>query len=69
VERAVFINYRGADSHSYSALLYTELARQFGVELVFLDVKSILAGADIVQECRAAYGRPACCWRSSGFAG
>jgi len=27
----VFINYRGEDSHSYGALLYTELARQFGL--------------------------------------
>src|SRR5882757_9953594 len=50
VNRAVFINYRGEDSHSYGALLYTELARQFGVEHVFLDAESIPAGADFVQE-------------------
>jgi hypothetical protein len=46
----VFINYRGEDSHSYGALLYTELARQFGAERVFLDGESIPAGADFVQE-------------------
>jgi len=39
----VFINYRGEDSHSYGALLYTELTRQFGDELVFLDAESIPA--------------------------
>jgi TIR domain-containing protein/uncharacterized protein DUF4062/NB-ARC domain-containing protein len=46
----VFINYRGEDSHSYSALLYTELARQFGDEHVFLDAESIPAGADFVTK-------------------
>ncbi|HEX4705511.1 MAG TPA: toll/interleukin-1 receptor domain-containing protein [Pseudonocardiaceae bacterium] len=45
----MFINYRGADSHSYGALLYTELARRFGDEHVFLDCESIPAGADFVQ--------------------
>lgn len=50
MERAVFINYRGEDSHSYGALLYTELARQFGVEQVFLDCESISAGVDFVRE-------------------
>ena len=42
----VFINYRGEDSHSYGALLYAELCRHFGAELVFLDSESIPAGAD-----------------------
>jgi TIR domain/Tetratricopeptide repeat/NB-ARC domain len=50
VDRAVFINYRGEDSHSYGALLYTELTRHFGDEHVFLDAESIPAGADFVQE-------------------
>jgi hypothetical protein len=50
VGRIVFINYRGEDSHSYGALLYTELARQFGDEHVFLDCESIPAGADFVEE-------------------
>lgn len=46
----VFINYRGADSRSYGALLYTELARQFGEDQVFLDCESVPAGADFVAE-------------------
>lgn len=46
----VFINYRGEDSHSYGALLYTELARKFGEDRVFLDCESIPAGADFVEE-------------------
>jgi hypothetical protein len=50
VDRAVFINYRGEDSHSYGALLYNELARRFGEDLIFLDAESIPAGADSVQE-------------------
>lgn len=50
VEQAVFINYRGKDSHSYGALIYTELTRQFGKDQVFLDSESIPAGADFVQE-------------------
>jgi hypothetical protein len=50
VDRAVFINYRGEDSRSYSALLYMELVRQFGDEYVFLDAESIPAGVDFVRE-------------------
>lgn len=50
VDRAVFINYRGEDSHGYGALLYRDLIGQFGEDLVFLDAESILAGADFVQE-------------------
>src|SRR6266568_2765170 len=46
----MFINYRGEDSHSYGALLYTELARQFGERWVFLDCESIPAGADFADE-------------------
>jgi hypothetical protein len=46
----VFINYRGEDSRSYGALLYTDLIRQFGDDQVFLDAESIPAGADFVQE-------------------
>ncbi len=42
----VFINYRGLDSHSYGALLYTVLTHEFGKDLVFLDAESIPAGAD-----------------------
>ncbi|HEX5114670.1 MAG TPA: toll/interleukin-1 receptor domain-containing protein [Pseudonocardiaceae bacterium] len=46
----MFINYRGEDSHSYGALLYTELTRQFGADRVFLDCESIPAGADFVED-------------------
>ena len=45
----VFINYRGQDSRSYGALLYTELRRNFGGDLVFLDSESIPAGADFAE--------------------
>lgn len=50
MDRRVFVNYRGADSHSYGALLYTELVRRFGADLVFLDCESIPAGADFAAE-------------------
>ncbi len=50
VDCGVFINYRGEDSHSYGALLYTELTRQFGADQVFLDCESIPAGADFTRE-------------------
>jgi tetratricopeptide (TPR) repeat protein len=46
VRGGIFINYRGEDSHSYGALLHTELSRRFGSELVFLDSESIPPGAD-----------------------
>src|SRR5262249_34034703 len=49
VSAGVFINYRGEDSHGYGALLYAELSRRFGPELVFLDSASIPAGADFVE--------------------
>ena len=50
VSSGVFINYRGQDSHSYGALLYTELVRQFGRDQVFLDCESIPPGADFTTE-------------------
>jgi hypothetical protein len=45
----LFINYRGADSRGYCAVLYLELARHFGPERVFLDYMSIPAGADFAE--------------------
>ena len=45
----VFINYRGADSPSYAALLYVELSRRFGTDLVFRDSESIPGGSDFVD--------------------
>ncbi|HEX5400891.1 MAG TPA: toll/interleukin-1 receptor domain-containing protein [Pseudonocardiaceae bacterium] len=50
MDQRIFINYRGADSSSYGALLYTELVRQFGERHVFLDCESIPAGADFAAE-------------------
>jgi hypothetical protein len=50
MDGGVFINYRGEDSHSYGALLHTELSRRFGPELVFMDCVSIPAGADFVEQ-------------------
>ncbi len=50
VDRGVFISYRGEDTHSYGALLYTELVRRFGEDRVFLDAESIPAGADFAAE-------------------
>lgn len=50
MRRAVFINYRGEDSHSYGALLHRELTSHFGEDLVFLDAESIPAGADFAEE-------------------
>src|SRR5215813_569113 len=46
----VFINYRGADSYSYGALLHAELSRHFGPDLVFLDSESIQAGPEFVEQ-------------------
>ena len=53
VSGRVFINYRGVDSHSYGALLYTDLKRRFGEGLVFLDAESLPAGGDYVRELLA----------------
>jgi len=50
VADGVFLNYRGEDSRSYAALLYMELSRHFGNELVFLDSESMVAGTDFVDE-------------------
>ena len=50
MDRCVFINYRSVDSHSYAALLYTELVRRFGRDLVFLDAESIPAGQNYERE-------------------
>ena len=52
--RAVFINYRGEDSHGYGALLYHGLKAQFGEDQVFLDAETIPAGADFVAELLAS---------------
>jgi hypothetical protein len=45
-KNSFFINYRGADSHAYGALLYTALAHELGEDTVFLDSESIQAGAN-----------------------
>jgi tetratricopeptide (TPR) repeat protein len=50
VDHRVFISYRGEDSGNSGALLYTDLTRRFGEDLVFLDAESILAGADFATE-------------------
>jgi hypothetical protein len=49
----LFINYRGVDSNSYGAWLYTDLIRRFGEGLVFLDAESIPAGENYVRELLA----------------
>src|SRR5262249_57585759 len=46
----VFINYRGADSDTAAALIDRELAARLGSERVFLDSRSIPAGADFADE-------------------
>lgn len=50
MDHRVFINYRGADTSSYGALLYMELTRQFGEGRIFLDCESIPPGTDFVDE-------------------
>jgi tetratricopeptide (TPR) repeat protein len=46
----VFINYRGADCDTTAALIDRELSARFGSDRVFLDSRSIPAGADFVEE-------------------
>jgi TIR domain len=46
----IFINYRGADSQTAAALIDRELVARFGSDQVFLDCRSIPAGADFVEE-------------------
>src|SRR5499433_1679199 len=46
----VFINYRGADSDTAAALIDRELAARLGSDRVFLDCRSIPAGADFAEE-------------------
>jgi hypothetical protein len=46
----IFINYRRSDSNSYAALLYVELSRCFGRDMVFLDSESIPAGSDYPEQ-------------------
>ncbi len=45
----VFINYRGDDSPGYATLVYAELRRRFGQDLVFLDNESIPVGHDFAE--------------------
>jgi hypothetical protein len=51
VPGGVFINYRGEDSRAYGALLYVELSRHFGRDLVFMDSESIQAGRTTWSSC------------------
>jgi tetratricopeptide (TPR) repeat protein len=46
----VFINYRGADSDTAAVLVDRELSARLGSDRVFLDSRSIPAGADFVEE-------------------
>jgi tetratricopeptide (TPR) repeat protein len=54
----VFINYRGEDSQTAAALIDRELTARFGRDLVFLDCRSIPAGADFADEL---LGQPRVC--------
>src|SRR5499433_1362295 len=46
----VFINYRGADSDTAAVLVDRELSARLGCDRVFLDSRSIPAGADFAEE-------------------
>jgi len=46
----IFINYRGEDTDTTAALIDRELSARFGSDRVFLDSRSIPAGADFVEE-------------------
>lgn len=46
----IFINYRSDDSGTAAMLIDRELAARFGSDRVFLDSRSIPAGADFVEE-------------------
>jgi hypothetical protein len=46
----VFINYRGADSTGYAALIYAQLSARLGEDLVYLDSVSVPSGADYIDE-------------------
>src|SRR5215813_10576466 len=46
----VFINYQGADSGTAAALIDRELTARLGSDRVFLDCRSIPAGADFAEE-------------------
>jgi hypothetical protein len=48
----VFLNYRRADTSGYALLLYEEIAKRFGAENVFLDVKNLAPGVRWLQELR-----------------
>ena len=50
IDGRVFINYRGEDSQLAAALIDRELASRFGSDRVFLDCRSIRAGADFQKE-------------------
>jgi hypothetical protein len=53
----VFINYRHEDTAGEALLLYTTLVERFGPESVFLDVRSLTAGAEWLKEIRGSGGR------------
>ncbi len=57
VTGGVFISYRGEDSGSYGALLYVELSRWFGPDLVFVDSESLPAGSDFPDQLLARLRR------------
>src|ERR1700719_968491 len=55
----VFINYRHDDTDAAALLLYERLASYFGVENVFLDVKSIELGTKWLDEIKSQGARGA----------
>jgi ATP-dependent Clp protease ATP-binding subunit ClpB len=53
----IFISYRRRDSAGYAGRVHDRLEREFGRDLVFMDVDSIPLGADFVEILRAAVSR------------
>jgi SIR2-like domain/TIR domain len=49
----IFINYRREDSGAHALLLYEKLSAHFGADNVFLDIRTLRAGRQWLQEIRA----------------
>ena len=60
--RKIFISYRRDDTAGYAGRIHDRLEREFGADLLFMDVDTIPLGRTSPKSCAMALLSAKCCW-------
>jgi hypothetical protein len=59
----VFISYRRDDTAGHAGRVHDRLEREFGPDLLFMDVDAIPLGVNFIKVLREEVAKWTCCWR------